>query len=109
MMSDRDEAVVIERRNGGTGSGLGLFILGAAIGAGVALLLAPEAGEETRARLRRGASRLRQKAREMTDNGLEAVDDFARQGRAAAKDARKALEDRLARHRDVAEDEEDGV
>ena len=57
-----EPAVVIERRSGG---GAGLFLLGLAIGAGIALLLAPGSGEETRAALSRQARRLRRKARDL--------------------------------------------
>lgn len=109
-MSDRDEpAVVIERRGGGAGTGIAMFLLGAAIGAGVALLFAPQSGEETRAELRRSARRLKRKARDIVDQGGEVVDDLKRQGRTAVKDARSALEERLARHRAAAEDGDDGV
>ena len=49
-----DEAyVVIERTSGSFGS----FLVGIAVGAGVALLLAPDSGLETRRRLRRSAWR----------------------------------------------------
>jgi gas vesicle protein len=108
-MAERDEAVVIERRGGGVGSGIAVFLLGAAVGAGLALLFAPQSGEETRADLRRGARRVKRKARDLADSGREMVEDLQRQGRSAARDARAALEERLARHRDVADGEDDGV
>ena len=42
---DEDERYyVIEERGGGLGS----FLLGAVVGAGIALLIAPQSGEETR-------------------------------------------------------------
>lgn len=120
MAEHSEPAVVIERRGGGAGSGIALFLLGAAVGAGLALLFAPQSGEETRADIRRGARRLKRKARDLAETGREAVDDLKRQGRdtvddlkrqgrAAARDARAALEERLARHRDAADDEDDGV
>ncbi|HRN53244.1 MAG TPA: YtxH domain-containing protein [Gemmatimonadaceae bacterium] len=109
-MAERDEpAVVIERRGGGAGSGLALFLLGAALGAGAALLLAPQSGDETRAQLRRSARRVKRKARNIADSGRDLVDDLQRQGKAAARDARSALEERLARHREAVDDEDDGV
>jgi gas vesicle protein len=109
-MIDRDEqAVVIERRGGGAGSGIALFLLGAAVGAGVALLFAPQSGEETRAQLRRGARKMKRKARDLAETGRDMVDDLQRQGRTAVKDAKSALEERLARHREAADDEDDGV
>ena len=109
-MIDRDEqAVVIERRSGGAGSGIALFLLGAAVGAGVALLFAPQSGEDTRAQLRRGARKMKRKARDLAETGRDMVDDLQRQGRTAVKDAKSALEERLARHREAADDEDDGV
>jgi gas vesicle protein len=109
-MRDRDDgAVVIERRDGGAGSGLALLLLGAAVGAGVALLFAPQSGDETRAELRRGARRARRKARDLAESGREIVDDLQRQGKSAVRDARSALEDRLSRHREAVDGEDDGV
>jgi hypothetical protein len=80
-VSDSDggqPAVVIERRAGG--GGIGLFLLGVAVGAGIALLYAPQSGDETRAALRRGARRMKRTVRD------------------AAEDARDEIERRLARH-----------
>jgi len=100
-----DPAVVIERRSGG---GIGLFLLGAAVGAGLALLFAPQSGEETRAQVRRAARRVRRKAREMAETGRDAVGDIARTGKAAARDAREAIEQRLAKHRTARDESFDG-
>ncbi len=109
-MAERDEpAVVIERRGGGAGSGVALFLLGAALGAGLALLWAPQAGDETRAQLRRSTRRLKRKARDLKESGRDLVDDLQRQGKAAARDAKSAIEERLARHREAVEHEDDGV
>jgi gas vesicle protein len=128
-MSDRsDEAVVIERRSG---SGIGLFLLGAAVGAGLALLFAPQSGEETRADIRRVARKAKRKARDLGESGRELAEDLLetgreaveeladtgrsafrsakRTGRDAARDARAALEERLARHREAEDGEDDGV
>lgn len=97
--SGSEPTVVVERRSGG---GIGLFILGVAVGAGIALLLAPQSGAETRQDLRRGARRLRRKARVMVEDAREQAEDLARTTSSAARDvareARAALESRLARH-----------
>lgn len=118
MGDERDEpAVVIERRSGG---GMGIFLLGAAIGAGLALLFAPQTGDETRAAVRRTARRVRRQARDVADRardvaerGLDKVDDLARSGKSAAKEAREAIEQRLARRRagrdESFDGEDDGV
>ena len=52
----------------GTHTALG-FLLGGAIGAGLALLYAPASGEETRRRIREGAD----KAKERTKDGYESA------------------------------------
>ncbi|MDX1494584.1 MAG: YtxH domain-containing protein, partial [Longimicrobiales bacterium] len=58
MMSDHDEVpyIVIERDRS---SGVGSFLMGALLGAGVALLLAPKSGEETQEELKEQARKLR--------------------------------------------------
>lgn len=101
-----EQAVVIERRGGG---GLGVFLLGAALGAGLALMFAPQSGDETRAQLRRTARKVKRRARAVVEDGREAVDDLAQRGKSAARDARAALEERLARHREAYDGEDDSV
>jgi len=118
---DEEPYVIIEHRSGGVGG----FLLGAAIGAGIALLMAPRAGVETRRGIKRGAQRARDAAQqvaqdvtdgvvgtfedarrrveEQIDNAREAIELRTRQvtsaveaGRAAAQEARLDLEQRLA-------------
>ena len=60
-----DERVVVVNRGGN--AGIGMMLLGLAIGAGAALLFAPASGQETRERLQREARRAARKARELTD------------------------------------------
>lgn len=128
MSEQRDEpAVVIERRSGG---GTGLFLLGLAVGAGLALLFAPQSGEETRDVVRRTARRLRRRAKnlaedagetidELRQTGLDAVHDMSQKGRdaahdisqtgkTAAREARRAIERRLAQHKKTRDDSFDG-
>lgn len=113
-MRDRDEApyIVIERDGGG---GLGSFVLGALIGAGVALLLAPKSGEETQEELKERARKLRvvaeervrdaqrqleerlEEAREGVQSRYDDVLDAVSQGRRAASEARDDLSDKLQR------------
>jgi gas vesicle protein len=113
--------VVIEKRDAGIGS----LLLGIVLGAGAALLFAPQTGEETRRGIARSARRVQQNAqgfvedvsgnvadkfREVRDSveerieaTLDAVDDKRRKvsnayqaGRAAAREARGELEQRIA-------------
>jgi len=57
--------VGLERRRNHTVSAMGLIGLGAVVGAGVALLFAPESGRETRKRIMREADKLGQSAGEL--------------------------------------------
>jgi gas vesicle protein len=112
-MPDRDDVpyIVIERG----GSGVGPFLIGALLGAGVALLLAPRSGEETQQEIRRKAAQLRdvaedkvrsvqrqieerfEQAREGVIDRLDHVREAVDSGRAAAHDARGDLEGRIDR------------
>ncbi|MFP3949177.1 MAG: YtxH domain-containing protein [Gemmatimonadota bacterium] len=104
--------VIIEKESGG---GAGAFLLGALVGAGLALLFAPRSGEETRQELEERARNLKTSAEERVreaqrqleerleearagvqsrvDNVRHAVDE----GRQAAGQARHELEDKLER------------
>jgi gas vesicle protein len=113
--------VIVERRE----AGIGPFLIGLALGAGVALLLAPQSGEETRRGIAQRARRAQDAARdfvedvsgtvadkfdevratvgERIESTLDAVDDKKRRvsnafhaGRAAAREARGELEQRIA-------------
>ncbi|MDP9203058.1 MAG: YtxH domain-containing protein [Gemmatimonadota bacterium] len=117
----REPYVIVERREPGVGS----FLIGLALGAGVALLLAPQTGEETRRGLARRARRAQEAAQGLVEDvsgtvaekfkevratveerieaTLDAVDDKKRRvsnafhaGRAAAREARGELEQRIA-------------
>ena len=117
----REPYVIIERREPGVGS----FLIGLALGAGVALLLAPQTGEETRREIARRARRAQDAAQNLVEDvsgtvadkfqevratveerieaTLDAVDNRKRRvskayhaGRAAARDARGELEQRIA-------------
>lgn len=66
-----------EPYNAGGPSG---FILGALVGAGIALLLAPYSGSELRRLLREYAGRAQDELAEGVDRGVEAVDKAVDQG-----------------------------
>jgi gas vesicle protein len=115
--------VIVERV--GAGAGIGPLLLGLALGAGVALLFAPQSGEETRRAVARRARRAQDAAQDFVedvsgtvadkfnqvrtsvedriDATFEAVDAKKRQvsnaveaGRAAARQTRGELEHRIA-------------
>ena len=119
---ENEPYVVIERESS---AGIMPFLIGAALGAGVALLLAPRSGADTRRNIKRRANRVRRAAEdavsdvtnsvtdkfsdarrrveEQIDSAREAIDLKRRQvhramdaGRAAAREAREELEHRIA-------------
>lgn len=113
-MRDQDEGpyIVIERDSGG---GVGSFILGALVGAGIALLFAPKTGAETQEELKEHARKLRGAAeervreaqkqleerlddvREGVQTRFDGVKEAVTAGRSAATDARTELERKLQR------------
>ena len=113
--------VVVEKGE----SGIGPLLLGIALGAGAALLFAPQSGEETRRGIARSARRAQDAAQDFVEDvsgtvsdkfrevrasveerieaTLEAVDDRKRRvtnafhaGKAAARESRAELEQRIA-------------
>lgn len=119
---DNDPYVVIEKHED---AGIGPFLVGLAIGAGVALLFAPRSGRATRRDIKRRAMRVRdnveqtvtdvrdnvvdrfeqarQAVEEQIDSARTAVDLKKRQftravdaGRAAAEEAKVELEQKIA-------------
>ena len=113
--------VIVEKQD----SVIGPFLLGIALGAGVALLFAPQSGEETRRGMARSARRAQNAAQDFVEDvsdtvadkvkevkstveekleaTLDAVDKRKRRvtnafhaGRAAAREARGELEQRIA-------------
>ncbi|MBI4544156.1 MAG: YtxH domain-containing protein [Gemmatimonadetes bacterium] len=108
--SDELPYIVVERRGGS----IAPFLWGAFLGAGLALLLAPRSGKETRREIRGGMKRLKETAEGTAREMQEAVTgtlgnvrrevssrlDAARQvvdaGREAARETRAELQQRLA-------------
>jgi gas vesicle protein len=119
---DEEPYLIVERQEGPQ---IGPFLIGLALGAGIALLLAPKSGEDTRREIADGVKRAREAAvdavegitetvaetlngaRNKVSEGIEsardAVDLRRRQvssaveaGRVAARQAREDLELRLA-------------
>jgi hypothetical protein len=82
-------------RSGATG--LSGFVLGAIVGAGVALLLAPATGTDTRRRLGETAKKLGSAARDKIQEGKEQIRDRFESGRQNLESGRQGFEtERLA-------------
>lgn len=119
---DDDQIILVEETD--SSSGLSAFLLGAAIGAGLALIFAPQTGAETRQSLRRGARKAGEATKRagakvsdalaQAKSDLESRIDSARSsldvkkvqvsravdaGREAARAAREDLERRMAAQR----------
>jgi gas vesicle protein len=119
---DEDEAVVVIEKHE---AGIAPFLVGLAVGAGVALLFAPRSGAATRRDIRRRATRVKESAEqavtEVTDTVVDSFNDARRRvedqidsvrqavdlkkqqvhraveaGRVAAEEARTELEQRIA-------------
>jgi len=84
--------VVIERSSGGFGG----FVLGAVVGVAAALLYAPRTGEETRAELREGVRRMRDRAGDTVRDVQDSVGD-------TLDNVRSSVNDRIEQARDAFE------
>src|SRR5690348_17448016 len=93
---DDDEPYVVIEKSGGMGS----FFLGLAIGAGLALLFAPQSGRETRQSIARGARRVRTAATDAVEGVTDKVAD-------TFESAKQKVEDRIASVRGAVEEKKD--
>jgi gas vesicle protein len=89
-IDDDDRVVVIEKQS----AGITPFLIGLAIGAGAALLMAPRSGVETRRDIRRRASRVRRAAKQAVTDATDAVTD-------TFDEARRRVEEKIDTARDA--------
>jgi gas vesicle protein len=89
---DEEPYVVIEQKD----SGIGSFLLGLAVGAGVALLFAPRSGEETRRDIQR-------RARKVTDQAQDLVSDLTDTVGNTFQQAKSSVEEKIDAARDAVE------
>lgn len=99
LHEDEEEyEVVIEERGG-----FGTFLLGALLGAGVALLLAPRSGRETQAELARALGGMREMAGGPVDDTRQSVAGLVTRARGGLTgrldEVRAAVDDRMDRVR----------
>jgi gas vesicle protein len=102
-----------EYRNGSCGSILMAFVLGAAIGGGLALLTAPRSGQETRDKFREMSDELLEKTKKSADEAearIRAAIDEGREVLAEKKEiiksaieaGREAMEAERSKHKETA-------
>jgi gas vesicle protein len=102
MRHVRDDApvVVIERSSGGVGA----FLFGLLAGAGLALLLAPESGEETRRKLRERGQRLRDAAEGKVEEWQERFESGYEEAKARVEEGFETARQTLGETRKGAEE-----
>jgi len=101
---DNQDYVIIERQRGG----IGPFIWGAAIGAGLALLFAPRSGRQTRAEIRDGVQRLRDQAEDAVRDAQRTVTDRYDGVRSEVRGRVDAARDAFAAGRQAAQESRRG-
>src|SRR5437016_3501008 len=67
---DDEPYLIVERREGGT---VGPFLVGLLVGAGIALLMAPQSGEETRRDITEGVKRAKDAAADAVGGLTETI------------------------------------
>ncbi len=102
MSSEEDQRTVIIEKD--RSPEIGAFLVGALIGAGLALLFAPGSGAETQRRIREQARKLRELTedrvrglREDLGTRMDSAKGVVEQGRHMAAEARGELEEKLER------------
>ncbi len=102
-----------ECRGSGAGSLLLAFVMGAAIGGGLALLAAPRSGRETRDKIRGLADEVQERVKDYTTQAEDRVKATLEEGRellkeqadlikAAVEAGKEAMEEERAKHKKTA-------
>ncbi len=94
--SDAEVDELVEQEHAGSILAfLGGVVVGALVGAGIALLLAPESGDLTRRRVRRKLDELKEGAREHFDEARDQVEDWRDDAHRELRRRRRRLSRRL--------------
>ncbi|MDE2763974.1 MAG: YtxH domain-containing protein [Gemmatimonadota bacterium] len=108
MSTGEDQHTVIIEKEKDRAPEIMAFLIGAVVGAGLALLFAPASGADTQKRIREQAKKLKDltgdRVRELRDDlgsRVGSAGGVVEQGRQIAADARAELEDKLERSKAV--------
>lgn len=82
---------------GRVAKGIGAFLLGGIVGAGLALLVAPQSGKRTREDIVRGATKAKRRAEDIAADAASSVKDVI-------QDAGELLSDIIGHGKDLTED-----
>jgi gas vesicle protein len=93
---DEEPYIVIEKHSGGIGE----FLVGALVGAGIALLFAPKSGVETRDDIKRGARKAQDRVRDVADGVKDQVVDTFEGARARVEEQLETARSAIAAKKD---------
>jgi len=93
---DEEPYIVIEKHGGGVGE----FLVGALVGAAVALLFAPKSGVETRGDIKRGARKAQDKVRDVAEGVTDQVVDTFEGARARVEEQLETARSAIVAKRD---------
>ncbi|MHB8882407.1 MAG: YtxH domain-containing protein [Thermodesulfovibrionales bacterium] len=91
----------------GTGSVLMAFLLGGVVGAGLALLLAPQSGEETRRKIREFTDDVKDKATGFVDQATGKVNEYVDEGKGFYEEKKTLLKAAVDAGKDAYEKEKE--
>lgn len=91
----------------GTGSVLMSFLLGGIVGAGLALLLAPQSGEETRRKIREFTDDVKDKTTGLVDQATCKVNEFVDEGKGLYEEKKSLLKAAVDAGKDAYEKEKE--
>jgi gas vesicle protein len=95
----------MNREQGGGGGNLGWFLLGAAIGAAVALISAPRTGRQTRDLLVERGGKVAKRAQELAEQAQQHAGEWLEKGREAFEEETERLASALEAGKEAMQEE----
>ena len=97
----------MSRGGNSNGSTLLAFLLGSAVGAGLALLFAPRSGEETRELIKGRACVAKEEALKVADELKERTEELLEKGKEVVEDKKTIIEDAIEAGKEAMEKEKE--